>query len=92
MTSDAKGNHRRMVQLMEGLDWFGRGRGSFRLFRCAGGGAGGGGGRGRPWPLKDTALGAGGWPEGGEGFLTRAGLQQAQWDALWDASFSLLSG
>lgn len=34
MTSDAKGNHQRMVQLMESLNWFGRGREAFRLFRC----------------------------------------------------------
>jgi len=34
MTSDAKGNHMRMLQLMESMDWFGRGKESFRLFRC----------------------------------------------------------
>ncbi|KAF5837813.1 nucleotide-diphospho-sugar transferase [Dunaliella salina] len=33
MTSDAKGNHRRMLELMESVDWFGRGKDSFRLFR-----------------------------------------------------------
>ena len=33
MTSDAKGNHQRMVQLMESLNWFGRGKENFRLFR-----------------------------------------------------------
>lgn len=33
MTSDAKGNHARITALMEALDWFGRGREAFRLFR-----------------------------------------------------------
>lgn len=33
MTSDAKGNHRRLVTLLESLAWFGRGADSFRLFR-----------------------------------------------------------
>jgi hypothetical protein len=33
MTSDAKGNHSRITGLMESLQWFGRGRDSFRLFR-----------------------------------------------------------
>lgn len=33
MTSDAKGNHARMSALMERLDWMGRGREAFTLFR-----------------------------------------------------------
>jgi UDP-N-acetylglucosamine pyrophosphorylase len=33
MTSDAKGNNRRIMQLMESLSWFGRTRDSFRLFK-----------------------------------------------------------
>ena len=33
MTSDAKGNNRRITQLMEQLRWFGRGKDAFRLFR-----------------------------------------------------------
>ncbi|MEW5314809.1 MAG: hypothetical protein WDW38_006278 [Sanguina aurantia] len=33
MTSDAKGNHTRMSALMERLDWMGRGREAFTLFR-----------------------------------------------------------
>lgn len=36
MTSDAKGNHARMLGLMESLHWFGRGREAFRLFRWGG--------------------------------------------------------
>ena len=36
MTSDAKGNHKRMTELMESLGWFGRGKEAFKLFRCAG--------------------------------------------------------
>ncbi len=34
MSSEAKGNHRRITQLMESLHWFGRGAGSFRIFKC----------------------------------------------------------
>jgi hypothetical protein len=30
MTSDAKGNHRRLAALLESLGWFGRGAGTFR--------------------------------------------------------------
>eukprot|EP00775_Hariotina_reticulata_P001593 gene1593-1933_t len=33
MTSDAKGNHHRILKLMEGNNWFGRSPGTFRLFR-----------------------------------------------------------
>lgn len=33
MTSDAKGNHRRIAGLLEEQGWFGRPRDSFRLFR-----------------------------------------------------------
>lgn len=33
MTSDAKGNHRRITSLMEENNWFGRGKDAFRLFR-----------------------------------------------------------
>lgn len=33
MTSDAKGNHRRITSLLESLSWMGRGEDSFRLFR-----------------------------------------------------------
>jgi hypothetical protein len=33
MTSDAKGNHAHITELMESCNWFGRGRESFRLFR-----------------------------------------------------------
>lgn len=33
MTSDAKGNSRRISKLMEALRWFGRGKEAFRLFR-----------------------------------------------------------
>ena len=35
MTSDAKGNHQSMVHLLESLNWFGRGKETFRLFRWA---------------------------------------------------------
>lgn len=37
MTSDAKGNHRRISQLLESLGWMGRGSSGFRLFRWGGG-------------------------------------------------------
>lgn len=30
MTSDAKGNHRRLAALLESLGWFGRGASTFR--------------------------------------------------------------
>lgn len=33
MTSDAKGNHQRMMALMERLAWLGRGKDAYRLFR-----------------------------------------------------------
>ena len=33
MTSDAKGNNHRMMELMESLRWFGRGKEAFKLFR-----------------------------------------------------------
>lgn len=33
MTSDAKGNHQRILGLMERSEWFGRGEEAFRLFR-----------------------------------------------------------
>lgn len=33
MTSDAKGNHGRILALLEALGWAGRGRDAFRLFR-----------------------------------------------------------
>ncbi|KAK9823989.1 hypothetical protein WJX72_006832 [[Myrmecia] bisecta] len=33
MTSDAKGNHQRVLQLLESYNWFGRGQDAFRVFR-----------------------------------------------------------
>ncbi|KAK9833071.1 hypothetical protein WJX74_006343 [Apatococcus lobatus] len=33
MTSDAKGNHQRVQQILGGFNWFGRGQNNFRLFR-----------------------------------------------------------
>jgi hypothetical protein len=37
MTSEAKGNHRRITELMERKGWFGRQAQNFNLFRCGAG-------------------------------------------------------
>lgn len=34
MTSDAKGNHQRVQQILAGFNWFGRGQNSFRCMSC----------------------------------------------------------
>lgn len=33
MTSDAKDNHRMVLDILQSFDWFGRGRNSFRYFQ-----------------------------------------------------------